>query len=198
MLGGLTDRLNEINEYRILRGASIFASLSDRRLRFLMKIFKNFTLNAGEKLLCASSGSLYIVLSGTFEDDAGNAFGVGFVTGGLDYDEQYCGDLTAMSDQCVVTSLHRQTLQEHMSSRETDQVGGENPFDDPDGRSDVVDPEMLFKEAKKMRSMSLLARKETPWYTYIDSLVDFEVVSVLGRGTFGDVFEAKHKKVVMG
>lgn len=99
MLGGLTDRLNEINEYRILRGASIFATLSDRRLRFLMKIFKNLTLGAGEKLLCASSGSLYIVLSGTFEDEAGNAFGVGFVTGGLGYEEQFCGDLIAISDE---------------------------------------------------------------------------------------------------
>lgn len=70
----------------------------------------------------------------------------------------------------MVTSLHRQTLQEHMSSRETvcslrrnlfdcgiilkcvflfcrryqDQIGGENPFDDTDGRGDAVDPDMLF------------------------------------------------------
>ena len=194
MLGGLADRLNEINEFRILRGASIFSTLNDRRLRFLMKIFKNLTLNAGEKLLCASSGSLYIVLSGTFEDSAGNVFGVGFVTGGMGYDEQYCGDLTAISDECVVVSLHRQTLQEHMSSRDTDQIGGENPFDDPDGRSESVDPETLFKEAKKVRSLSLLTKKEQWRYTIIESLEDFTVVSVLGAGTFGDVFEARCRK----
>ena len=53
----------------------------------------------------------------------------------------------------------------------------------------------LFTEAKKMRSMSMLARKDTQWFIHIDSLEDFEVVSFLGRGTFGDVFGARSKKV---
>lgn len=54
-----------------------------------------------------------------------------------------------------------------------------------------MDPEVMFKEAKKMRKMSMLARKETSWYTYIESLEDFRVIDFLGRGTFGDVFLAQ-------
>lgn len=48
-----------------------------------------------------------------------------------------------------------------------------------------------------MRSLSLLARKDTQWFMHIDSLSDFQVVSFLGRGTFGDVFGAQSEKVVL-
>lgn len=68
-----------------------------------------------------------------------------------------------------------------------------NPFDDVDGRGNSVDPEELFREAKKTRHNSMIARTGTGWFTYIHSFDDYSIVDFVGRGTFGEVYSAVSK-----
>jgi CRP-like cAMP-binding protein len=196
MLGGLVDRLNEINEFRILRGANIFQSLSDRRLRLLQKILHSYTLMAGQKLLCASSHSIYLILSGTLHDDDGNVYGVGYITGGLD-GELYCSDLTAFSDEVVVLSLHRQTLLEHVNSRESDFSTGDSSLEDSDSRSGSIDPDVFFDQAKRTRKASMTVRQQKNAALAVHSLDELSVLDFLGNGAFGEVFLAESDRTGM-
>lgn len=187
MLGGLLDRLNDINEFRILRGASIFQSLSDRKLRQLRKILNTYTLFSGQKLSCSSS-TLYMIMSGILRDNFGMTYGVGFVTGNLQ-GELYCGDLTAVSDEVTVISLHRQTLLEHINQRD---ISTASDTLEPQSESHYMETGMQETQKTRRKSIEFRAMLKSMRPTY--ALADLHITKRLGSGSFGDVYLAETKK----
>lgn len=188
ILGGLIGRLNEINEFRILRGAVIFEQFTDRKLRHLQKLLPKSTLLAGQKLYCKSSNSMFLILSGTFQDDAGNVFGVGHVTGEIDGSET-SGDLTAFTDEAAVLTLHRQTVLEHLHNPEAEIAEG-----DAEMRNDSQDPDSVIQQIKRNRYLTTTSRKDAKLATVVRSLEELNILDFLGRGTFGAVYLAESSK----
>lgn len=50
MLGGLIDRMNQMNELRVLKGATVFKGFTDKRLKILRKLLNKYTLMVSLKV----------------------------------------------------------------------------------------------------------------------------------------------------
>mmetsp|Transcript_3868 Transcript_3868/g.6037 ORF Transcript_3868/g.6037 Transcript_3868/m.6037 type:complete len:844 (+) Transcript_3868:161-2692(+) len=196
MLGGLIDRLNQINEFRVLRGASVLNGLSDRRLKVLRKLLNKYTLMQGQVLLCEGSNSVYVILEGQLQNAKGDIYSVGDVTGTIDPETDTIeseGDLTTVSEEAVVMSIHKQTLLEHLQSQARDAVDGEK--EDDSGRRNSMDVNSLKRDSILMRGVASTSVLKPPQNkTFIKStLEDFKVSCLLGKGTFGHVYLATEK-----
>jgi CRP-like cAMP-binding protein len=198
MLGGLIDRMNLMNEFRILRGAALFQGLNDKRLKILRKILNKYVLVNGQRLLQSdASGSLYIVLEGQLESETTKmTYEVGDTTGSLDIDTPSGGTLVTKSDEAVVMSIHKQTLLEHIAAQEREET--EIKSGARSRKASVLDTsdtsgqrrDSVIKDSA-MKSSTLAAPADI---TFFDSeLSDFTLVSLLGTGTFGEVYRATQK-----
>lgn len=188
MLGGIVDRLNQMNEFRILRSVAAFANLSDNKLKILRKILNKYTLLQGQKLLVTESSSVYIITEGKLQSESGTIYSVGDMIGSLDGSEpeQVIGDVVTLSEECAVIAVHKQTFHEHVANAEGDEeMSRRNSSFDLSPRRDSVISRNLAG------SLKLHAPQNT---SYVRSqLTDFTIVKALGRGTFGYVYQATHK-----
>lgn len=189
MLGGLIDRLNQINEFRILRGASALQGLSDRRLKLLRKLLNKYTLMQGQLLLCEESNSIYVILEGQLANDKGELYGVGDVVGNIDVEHSDIeGNLTTMSEEAVVMSIHKQTLLEHLQSQERDAAAG---IQEDSGRRNSMDISSLKqRDSMLVKGLtSTIVLKPPVNRTFLrHSITDFRIECLLGKGTFGHVY----------
>lgn len=195
MLGGLIDRMNQMNEFRILRGASLFQGLNDKRLKILRKILNKYVLVQGQRLLQSdASSSLYIILEGQLESESSHmTYEVGDTTGSLDIDTPSGGTLVTKSDEAVVMSIHKQTLLEHIAAQEREE--SEIKSGTRSRKASVIDSDVAEQRRDSMIVDCALkcSTLEPPVdITFFDSeLSDFSLVSILGKGTFGHVYRAK-------
>lgn len=210
MLGGLIDRMNQMNELRVLKGATVFKGFTDKRLKILRKLLNKYTLMKNQVLLCEGSNSIYIILEGQLENSKGQIYSVGDCTGILDLINEtiICdGDLVTKSEEAVVMSIHKQTLLEHLQSQERDMnTKGEFGLMDDDGSSgisgsnrrgsiDLTNME-LKRDSIILKNITTLAKLKPPKNKlYIKSKpTDFKLNELLGKGTFGNVYLANHKQ----
>lgn len=196
MLGGLIDRMNLINEFRILRGASIMQGLSDSRLRVLRKLLHKYTLLQGQRLLVEASNSIYIILEGQMHSDSGHKYGVGNFVGTIDESSSHQdeGDLTTTSEEAVVMSIHKQTLLEHLASQERD---GDITTDDKSmsrrNSTEFSNPRDSVMANKVICASTVLRSPQNSTFLHA-TLYDFAIVKALGHGTFGNVYLANHRE----
>lgn len=198
MLGGLIDRMNQMNELRILRGAAVFKGFTDKRLKILRKLLNKYTLMKNQVLLCEGSNSIYVILEGMLENSKGQIYSVGDCTGVLDLVNEtiICdGDLITKSEEAVVMSIHKQTLLEHLQSQERDN-NQPNPESDetlggPSRRGSIDASSMDVKRdsiiLKNITSMSRLKPPRNKKYLRAKP-TDFTFHELLGKGTFGNVY----------
>jgi CRP-like cAMP-binding protein len=206
MLGGLVDRMNQMNELRILKSASIFQGLTDKRLKILRKLLNKYTLMKNQLLLCEGSNSIYIILEGTLENQKGQIYSVGDCTGILDRnsDTIICdGDLTTKSEEAVVMSIHKQTLLEHIQSQERDSTFGFSGLGDEEatreasrrGSIDLTNMD-IKRDSILMKNISSHSYLKPPRNKQflVSKPTDFILHSSLGKGTFGNVYIAVHQQ----
>ena len=208
MLGGLIDRMNQMNELRILRGATVFKGFTDKRLKILRKLLNKYTLMKNQVLLCDGSNSIYIILEGTLENPKGQVYSVGDCTGVLDLVNEtiVCdGDLITKSEEAVVMSIHKQTLLEHLQSQERDinlsgGIGTEGGDDSAlgggnrRGSIDISNMEMK-RDSIILKNISSMSRLKPPKnQLYLRSQpTDFLFHELLGKGTFGNVYRVSSR-----
>jgi CRP-like cAMP-binding protein len=196
MLGGLIDRMNQMNEFRILRGATILQGLNDKRLKIFRKILNKYVLVQGQRLLQSdASSSLYIILEGQLESESSMmTYEVGDTTGSLDVDAPSGGTLVTKSDEAVVMSIHKQTLLEHIAAQEREELEFKNGT--RSRKASIVEiaeasgqrRDSVIKDSAK-ESLVLNAPNND---TFLESdLSDFTLLSLLGKGTFGHVYRAR-------
>jgi CRP-like cAMP-binding protein len=200
MLGGLIDRMNQMNEFRILRGAALFQGLNDKRLKILRTILNKYVLVHGQRLLQSdASSSLYIILEGQLESETTKmTYEVGDTTGSLDIDAPSGGTLVTKSDEAVVMSIHKQTLLEHIAAQQREENEVSNGTRSRKASvMDMSDSSGQRRDSVIKDSAIKSSMLEAPSdITFFDStLSDFTLVSTLGRGTFGQVYRAKQKSV---
>ena len=197
MLGGLIDRMNQMNEFRILRGAALFQGLNDKRLRILRKLLNKYVLVYGQRLLQSeASSSLYIILEGQLESETTKVtYEVGDTTGSLDIDAPSGGTLVTKSDEAVVMSIHKQTLLEHIEAQKREEQDIKNGT--AVRKASVVDmSESGPRRDSVIKSSAVQSNilKAPSNLTYFDrALSDFTLVSTLGQGSFGHVYRARDK-----
>ena len=200
MLGGLIDRMNQMNEFRILRGAALFQGLNDKRLKIFRKMLKKYVLVNGQRLLQSdASSSLYIVLEGQLESETFKmTYEVGDTTGSLDIDAPSGGTLVTTSEEAVVMTIHKQTLLEHIAAQQREEneitngtMSRKTSLLDMSESSGQRRDSMIKDSA--IKSSTLKAPVDR---TFFDSaLADFQIMSILGRGTFGQVYRATHHSI---
>ena len=206
MLGGLIDRMNQMNEFRILRGAPLFQGLNDKRLKILRKILNKYVLVQGQRLLQSdASSSLYIILEGQLQSETTKVtYEVGDTTGSLDIDTPSGGTLVTKSDEAVVMSIHKQTLLEHIAAQEREET--EINSGTRSRKASVADMSdtALQRRDSVIKDSAIKSSTLAPPVnlTFFDSdLADFKIVSTLGTGAFGRVYRAsqasKSKEVAL-
>lgn len=218
MLGGLIDRMNQMNELRVLKGATVFKGFTDKRLKILRKLLNKYTLMKNQVLLCEGSNSIYIILEGMLENNKGQIYTVGDCTGVLDLINEtiICdGDLVTKSEEAVVMSIHKQTLLEHLQSQERDMnTRNEIGFVDDDGTNggsggggsgsggvsrrgsiDLTNME-IKRDSIILKNITTLSKLKPPKNKlYMKSKpTDFNLHELLGKGTFGNVYLVSHKQ----
>ncbi len=68
MLGGLIERMNQINEFRTLRGSAVFAMFSDARLKKIRTLLNKYNLLQGQRLVVNDiANTFYMVLDGKLQ-----------------------------------------------------------------------------------------------------------------------------------
>ena len=195
MLGGLIDRLNQINEFRVLQGASALQGLSDRRLRLLRKLLNKYTLMQGQLLLCEESNSIYVILEGQLTNDKGESYGVGDVVGNIDSERSDIeGNLTTVSEEAVVMSIHKQTLLEHLQSQERDAAAGIK--EDASRRNSMDLSSLRPRDSMLLNTITSTTVLKPPVNkSFLHATpIDFRIECLLGQGTFGHVYLAAHRQ----
>ncbi len=220
MLGEFVEKFNKMNEFRIIRSAKVFTKLSDGRLKELINQFQSHRMFSGQRHVCGI-GEMFIAIDGTFQGSSGEKYGAdkGVEIGNLEKTaDEVAGALTAMSDEALLFSFTKEQLLESLKKNEEDDarkgrkasfmggtgsgersrsismdVGGGDGSGSGNGSSGGIDAEKEIQEAAERRRATAHARRMSLADFTCNSLVDLDVLTALGKGTFGSVFLCVHK-----
>ena len=193
MLGGIISQMNELNNMRILRSCPVFTELSDRSLQKVRELVKNREMFSGQRLLC-DSNNLFIILEGQVISPDGEVFKVGSVVGDLTVNaDDVTPSVTCKSDEATIGILARNMMLEQIEA----QKNGDDIDEIEEHVAENADPEdeALEKLQKNLdiRKESAAKRIRSVQEYVCRDLLDLEIVKPLGKGTFGNVYLAKHK-----
>ena len=124
MLGEFVEKFTQMNEFRIIRSASVFDKLNDNRLKEVInQQLSSNRMFSGQRLVCGV-GQIIIVLDGQFQSSNGDVYASGGLIqiGSLEQTaDKVAGALTVMSDEGVLASISREALLETLKKSETDE-----------------------------------------------------------------------------
>lgn len=216
ILGSIVEKLNDMNQFRVLRSTSIFQGLSDYRLKLLSKEMDKCSSFSGQRLIC-DSAHLIVVMDGQLESStASHIFKPGSVIGDLDVGaDVIAGSLTTISDESLVYIFSRQALLDHFRAQSNDPVNAGVEEAKPAStrgstlrgstRNSILSTsvsgpigdsvgEKSMKELITLRKVTAMARSEGIVDYKCDNIEDLEMISALGKGTFGNVYLARNKR----
>ncbi len=194
LLGGVVEKMDEMNNMRILRSAKELDDVSDRSLAQLRPKMKMHEMFNGQRLLCDSQ-NLFIVLDGTLGAPDGVLYKVGYVVGSLASSaEEEAASITCKSDEAMVAIIQRAVIQEQLALQASgqqqleDEVENESKHANPE--SDAL--EQLQRNFDR-RKDSARDRIESTKDFSCENVLDLEILRAVGKGTFGNVFLARQK-----
>lgn len=220
MLGEFVEKFNKMNEFRIIRSAKVFSKLSDVRLKEFITQFVLHRMFSGQRHVCGID-EITITIDGQFMSNNGEKYGSDGVVevGGLDYSADIvAGALTAISEEGTLGSFTKEQLQEMIRKSEEDeqrrakrgsyldnakrsQLDGNGSMlltqrtDSQLSANDtVVDVEKEIQAMAERRRLTAQSRRQSLAPFFCTSLHDLELLSPLGKGTFGSVFLCEHKR----
>jgi CRP-like cAMP-binding protein len=210
MLGQIVDKMNLMNEFRLLRSSPVFNGVSDYWLKKTMQAYSKQTMFEHQRLVC-DSNSIIAILDGRVESTNGTAFNAGAVIGNIQRGAEEAGAITVVSFEAVVAILSRQTLLERASDpdsaeRAEDDIEGGidreySPGTDADNelvnsivKAAISDPTLdaELRRTTLRRKATASARRESVKGLAVTSLSEVSVLGTLGHGTFGVVHLCRH------
>jgi len=194
LLGGVLEKMDEMNNMRILRSAKEFADLSDRSLAQLRPQMKMHEMFNGQRLLCDTQ-HLFIVLDGSLGAPDGVLYKVGHVVGSLSASaEDEAASITCKSDEAVVALIPRVAILDQLAV----QASGQNEIEEDDeNQNKHANPEseaveQLQRNFDKRRDSARDRIEKTRDFSCAN-ILNLEILRSVGKGTFGLVFLAKNK-----
>lgn len=201
ILGDIVEKLNTMNEVRVLRPAVVFKEINDARLKQIASTLKKEQVFKGQRVICIVN-HIYIILSGCVESSKSKVYSEGNVIGDFDDDAaDIAGALTILSDEAVTVALSRDDIYGHISAQRTDPADivedvaplhskGNNVFDGEDfNNSDVR--ETILEGVRKRKTSSRRRSSVTAHSMHL--LSDFTITAPIGIGTFAVVYSVKSK-----
>jgi CRP-like cAMP-binding protein len=194
MLGTIVDKLNDLQEFRVLKAAPAFMQFSDHRLHMLRKVLQTHNMFTGQRMVCDGINVL-IVMIGSVETAFGQTLGVGSVIGSLTKGaDKDAGALTAKAEEVVIKSVNRTLLQEYLNDQKNDVVAEEEEAGGAGGGADgVMDAEKDLREIQQRRKETCSSRQAIVEKYQSSSLMDMTILKPLGKGSFGNVFLVKNR-----
>jgi serine/threonine protein kinase len=180
ILEDIVDNLLKLGDFRILRSAPVLVSISDARLKRLMKSMDTLTLFFGSKIPCDPE-SIMFVIDGCLESIGGQVHKPGAVIGTVEKGSGKSGFLTCKAEESRIRTIKTSLLREATDSLDEDE---EEEADDYSKRSEKFPP--TFSKVKAMKKSLLFTQYES------STLDDLKIIKALGSGTFGSVFLASH------
>jgi serine/threonine protein kinase/CRP-like cAMP-binding protein len=218
MLGQIVDKMNLMNEFRLLRSSPVLNSVSDHWLKKTMQSYSKQTMFEHQRLVCDSNGILAI-LDGRVETSNGTVYGPGAVIGDLANGAEASGAITVVSFEAVVAVLNRKQLQDNVGKSDTDgeenadvdnaDDGIEGGIDTSRGQGDretdnelvnsivqaaTADPSLdaEMRRTSMRRKATATARRESVKGLTVHSIGEVSILRTLGQGTFGTVYLCQH------
>jgi cGMP-dependent protein kinase 1 len=202
MLGEIVDKLNELDEFRILRSLSLFSRLNVSRLLQLKKSMVVQTIFYGQHIACEHS-NIYIVLDGCMEGIRDKTkYGPRGTVGSLEvYADELCGSLTSITRESKVAILSRDALivhikqqQESLSSDDIQLKSRSVELEiEKSIRDESSDANETMNVLSNRRKSTAAKRRISTNYMACHRLEDLEIIRTLGKGTFGSVYLAMNK-----
>jgi serine/threonine protein kinase/CRP-like cAMP-binding protein len=192
LLEDLVDKMIAMNEFRILQGIPVFRMISDTKLQQLSKSWERSTLYPGNKILCDPE-TLFIVLDGSLISTTGQVFSTGKIIGTIEDGSGMTGSLSCHGKESIIQSVPRKSLD---FLNEPNKYSDDDDDDDDDAKQNSPSAGEHGKGAAKQRKKveKRVIRTESKLGAYGEAMVqDLEIVRPLGKGTFGQVYLAKHK-----
>lgn len=195
MLGTIVDKLNDLQEFRVLKAAPTFSVLSDYRLQMLRKALQTHNMFTGQRMVC-DANNILIVMIGTVETAFGLILGAGSVIGSLTKGaDKDAGALTAKAEEVVIKSISRALLQEYISEQKNDIIPETTELSSNNvPQEGVMDAEKDMREIQQRRRDIYSARQAIVDKYQASSLLDMKILKPLGKGSFGSVFLVKNSK----
>jgi len=204
LLGSIVDKMNDLNNFRILRASPVFHSLNDKHLHFIKAMLVNHSMFKGQRIMCDAS-NLFIVMDGQIEDSKSKIHKSGGVLGDLIRGaDDVAGSLTCRSEEGLVALVPRSAILDHIREQEKEkeeesaagavvQASGLTPASsmseqdsDQKAKDELLATDKRREETSRARELLVADRK-------CSSLSELEVIKALGSGTFGSVVLARHK-----
>lgn len=217
MLGEIVDKMNLMNEFRLLRCSSVFNCLNDYWLKKTMQTFSKQVMFEGQRLVC-DSNTILVVIDGRIESSFGNVYeggnsGTGVVGDAEHGADQIAGAVTVISFEAIIAVLNRQVLLTHVESQKrgddendvTALMTGDGVISVNVQRSDrtvdsialasIQNPsiDLEMERTTQRRRATAHARRESTSGLSIRSIADLILLQPLGKGTFGTVYLCRHK-----
>jgi len=218
ILGSIVEKLNSMNEFRELRSAKLFQDLSDNRLRLLVEGMDKVSSFNGQRIVC-DGAHLVAIMDGQMESSTGIVFKVGSVVGDLETGaDVVAGSLTTISDESVIYIFARQVLIDHIHAQKSDPPEVKAlPQAQSQHRASILrrnssisslrgsmlntmsntqiggGEEREMQEVIEKRKEIALLRASTIANYKCDQVDKMEVISALGKGTFGNVYLVRNK-----
>ena len=216
MLGEIVDKMNLMNEFRLLRSSPVFNRFRDYWLKKTMQLYTKQIMFENQRLVC-DSNTLLAVLDGKIEDSEGTVYGAGSVIGDLDTTADHgagcAAAVTVVSFEAVIALLNRQQLMEHFEAQEKGEEESEESLAAAEGlrttsqqnESELAnsilmaatqDPslDLEMKKTSSRRKATAQSRRDSSQGMGADSLNELEILEPLGQGTFGTVFLCRSKR----
>jgi CRP-like cAMP-binding protein len=215
MLGEFVEKFNKMNELRIIRSAKVLSQIvsNDFRLQEFVAQFTSHRMFSGQRLVCGI-GEIFIVIDGVFQGSNGERYSAdGLVqVGGFEKTaDEAAGALTALTDEAFLFSFTKDQLIETVSKCEEDQqrkqrrtsfLGAterkrsDSSIGDGSSTKDGLSAGGAEKEivvAAQRRKETAMARRLSLADFSCQSLADLDVITALGKGTFGSVYLCEHR-----
>lgn len=198
MLGEIVDKLNELDEFRILRSLSLFSKLSVGRLLEVKKSMSFQIIYYGQQIAC-DPAMIYIVMDGCVESKFKRKYGPRGTIGDIDIkSDQLAGSLTSMTREARVGIVYRHDLINHISQQResisTDDILSKSKLVEQEIvqsiKHDSLESEANMLTYSLRRKSTGIMLRESSRNMACDRLTDIEIIRVLGKGTFGSVYLA--------
>lgn len=217
MLGGIVDKMKEMNIFRLFRSKGVFSTFNDNFLKKVISSCDRRVVQEGQRLICGEA-DIALVTDGKMESPLdGAVYAVGDVVGDEGGGGGYSGSYQQLhmvptaADSTVIVSIAFESIvyvidrsvlltlsQQQASSPvpiQTSISHEEHNSSDIYHDEHMLDAQSLSDQfaSRRLRQESRSNRLAHPGLISIDSTQELDITNFLGRGSFGNVYLAKHK-----